>query len=501
MPPKNISIKPEVLNQARRIFNRKLALAMEGTGKVPKPVCKKLNERGQEITFSAFDVRDPTDIAAFIIDTDNVPDDKKEEHFLNEAVEITKAFYTVDKKTNLPYPDAIKPYIKMVYDKTSKLLNTNWESAEEVAELLAANKASQSFATFVEDFANVIFELFPNVEDVRRIDSITGKATALFRDLDLYMKQYPDPDLVVDERKAEVSSQISFEDKLESELVHPVFDARIAESNTILLDALATDHTMKHFLNMDVSVESNGYTYDSDGYAREYLDTLARTYKKTSIEQMADNVVALSREEMSIHFDHLFINGKSISQTMLEVQEKQGCTLYTAQAIAGKMFTNALTDGKSIVTMLQVATAKDGKTEFRHQEIKVDLDALNKADKQVTNYSRFRRFLDDVGIWKIRRFKTNKARDAAQEKLRKSTNFRNALRAVEDKILDEYNSEKVRDKFNNRYPHIAEALPKFVRAEEVEKEKPIVNAPDRVQLTDVEKDLETIVAVEPKQEV
>jgi hypothetical protein len=125
-------------------------------------------------------------------------------------------------------------------------------------------------------------------------------------------------------------------------------------------------------------------------------------------------------------YERLFINGKSVRETIRELNEEQNETLFNAQAIAGKMLTKALTDGKSIVTMMQVVTGKDGKTEFNHQELKVDLNALNKADKKENNYSRFRRFLDLLHIYKIKRFKTNDDRDTAQEKMRNSKEFKDA---------------------------------------------------------------------------
>ena len=164
------------------------------------------------------------------------------------------------------------------------------------------------------------------------------------------------------------------------------------------------------------------------------------------------------------------------------------------------MLTGALTDGKSIVTMMQVVTAKGGKTEFRHQEVKVDLDQLNKVDRAETNYSLFRRFLDWAHIWKIERFKTNDARDAAQEKLRNSKEFKDALRAAEDKFIHRYNGDEVQKYIADRKPALAGAIPKIVRAEELEKENQLNSEPDRMPLGAIDLEPNKTVSTEPKHE-
>jgi hypothetical protein len=172
--------------------------------------------------------------------------------------------------------------------------------------------------------------------------------------------------------------------------------------------------------------------------------------------------------------------------------------VFEARVVAGKMLTGALTDGKSIVTMMQVVTGKGGKTEFHHQEVKVDLDQLNRVDKKETNYSRFRRFLDWARIWKIQRFKSNDARDVAQAKLRNSEEFKNALRAAEDRFINRYNSEEVQNKIIKLKPALAEAIPKIVRAEEFERNKQIENAPNRIQITDIKLEENKTLDIEPK---
>lgn len=494
MPSPQMFTNIAVLNQARKIYNRKVALARETAEKIPKPLDKNGNP-------AKLDTRHPMDIAALVIDTKNFPEENWEQLFAEEADKMTRAFYTLDKNTDMPYPDAIKPYIRMVYEKMTCDMNINWDSVEEVENLLATQKASQSFATFVEDFPDIVFELYPDIADIRRLDTLTAKSSLIVHDAKRALSDKPDPDAKKISSSGTFGVYDSAEIRLISELGHPVFDARIKGSDVIHLDATASDLTMRFFLGMDFETEINGDYYNTDTYSKAYVELLARNHKHTSVEQGPDLMIAKGTGENDLFaYERLFINGKSVREIIRELNEDQNETLFNAQAIAGKMLTKALTDGKSIVTMMQVVTGKDGKTEFNHQEIKVDLNALNKADKKENNYSRFRRFLDLLHIYKIKRFKTNDERDAAQSKLRNNAEFQSALRAAEEKFINLYNSDQVQEEISKHRPNLKNVVPRMVRAEEVEKEKPAVSDPDRTPFTDFGKDLETVVNVESKHE-
>ena len=479
MPAPQMFINIDVLNQARRNVNRKIALAREAAGRVPKPFGKKIDENGVEKEeYATFDVRHPTDIASLIIDTTAVPEDKRDEYFLEQAEQITRAFYTLDEKTKLPNPEAIKPYIKMVYDKMTCDQNINWDSVEEVERLLATKQASQSFATFVQDFPSLIFELYPTVEDIARLDSLTAKSSLIVHDALISLDDKPDPAL------AAYSSYDTPINKLISELGHSLIDARLTHSDVIYLDAVASDLTKKHFLDESFAFDDGGILYTNNNFSKDYIENFARSYKHTSVEQIPDKLIEEAIGDNFFPYERLYINGKSIRDSIRELQEEQSYTAFEAQAIAGKMLTGALTDGESIVTMMQVVTAKDGKTEFRHQEVKVDLDMLNRVDKEESNYSLFRRFLDWAHIWKIQRFKTNDDRDSAQEKLRSSEKFQNALRAAEDKFINRYNSEEVQNEISRRKPALA-AIPKIERIEKTENDMQLDNEPVRIQITGI----------------
>jgi len=497
------------LDEARRIYHRKLNIAMEAIAKIPKPVCKKINERGEEITVNTFDVRHPTDIAALVIDVSNVPESEQDDYIRQQAEEIAKAFFTVDTNTNRPYPEAIKPYIKKVYDKMAVSTNIDWNDPMAVERIIATYKASQSFATLVKDFPDFVFDLYPDVADIRRIDVLSAKSSLIVNDAQIAWDDNPDPYNEGEEKSesfAMFSRYGSLDNRLMSELGHPVFDARIADSDVIMLDAVASDLTKRHFLGVEFEEQIGNNSYNSDEYAKMYLEKLANNHMRTSIEQFSSFAIATATDDGSMFdYERVFINGKSIRQTISELQNEQQMSGFNAQITAGKMLRNALTDGKSVVTMMQVVNAKDGKVEFRHQEIKVDLNKLNKVDKQESNYSGFRRFLDKIGIWKIQKFKSNEARDAAQAKTKNNPDFKKALRAAEDRYMEMYNSEETQKFMERRNPEMAAAFSKFSRADEVNKSNQLENAPvstDSVRTPVTRIDLEETknVEIQPKVE-
>ena len=493
MPNPQMFTNLEVLKKARESFNWKLTTAREVTETVPNPF--KINDTG-----STFDVRYPEDIAALIVDMSGVPENEREAYYRKQTEQIAKAFFTLDEKTNLPYPEAIKPYIKQVYEKMTTTADINWDSVEDVERLLATEKASQSFATFVTDFPGVFFELYPTPDEIRRIDNLTAKSSLICHDSRIFLGSNEATVADSDKRDFMIQSNNSFENELISELGHRVIDARIKGDDDIHLDFSASDLTKKYFLDEPFEFDNGGMLpYTNDSYAKDYLMYLARSYTHTSVEQVSEKVISQASDYDSPEYDHLYINGKSARDSIVELK-KQGYSGFDAHAAVGKMLKNALTDGKSIVTMMRVVTAAGGKTEFSHQEIKIDLDKLNQVDKKETNYSRFRRFLDWAHIWKIQRFKSNDARDAAQEKLRSSEKFQKALREAEDKFINRYNSDEIQDKITRNYPALAEVLPKIVRAEEFEKNNQIENNPIRIPLGNIELESNKNVKIEPKHE-
>ena len=138
----------------------------------------------------------------------------------------------------------------------------------------------------------------------------------------------------------------------------------------------------------------------------------------------------------------LLIDGKPIKDIIENIKKTEDKSPYEATIDASMILRDALTDGKSVVSLMRVGFDKDGNTNFRHQDIKVDLDKLNKANFEErykkTNF--IRRFLHDFGIWKIPdKYASNEARDKAQATTKEKSEFKNALSAAEKNVVDSYN--------------------------------------------------------------
>jgi hypothetical protein len=173
------------------------------------------------------------------------------------------------------------------------------------------------------------------------------------------------------------------------------------------------------------------------------LAALVFAPRHSTVEQTIVNTVQSCDEEENFYYeDMLFINGRSITELRDEWKKKNPHyeLYYDPDKAMGQMIRDALTDGKSMVTMARMSLDANGEMRFNHKEIKVDLDALNKIDREQTHYNPIRRFLNWVGIWKIQRFSTNAERDARQAKVKNSSKFQNTLRAHEKKVLDTYNN-------------------------------------------------------------
>ena len=219
---------------------------------------------------------------------------------------------------------------------------------------------------------------------------------------------------------------------------------------------------------------------------------------------MMSNLIDADEDLEFGYSDMLFINGKSFLQISQEMAEKHGYkrnNRAVGDMLAGKILRDALTDGKSVVSLLRMSYTTQGTVKFTHQDVKVDLDKLNEVDRQETKYSYFRRLLDRFGIFKIQKYPTNASRDAKQAKTREKTKHHNAMREAENKILELYSTIKPEP---NKDKNLANIIPKLVRHEDVPEnkigEQIIENKVEREPISDINlKEENTLVSKPHKQ--
>ena len=280
-----------------------------------------------------------------------------------------------------------------------------------------------------------------------------------------------------------------------------VSNAILNDENVITIDPTENELMKKHLLKEQFEVEQAGGTCSQNDYELYFQDALAGYSSNTSLEQVVFKAVKDSMQYDEFNSDDLLmINGKSVHDIAKEMG-KAGKKGYEISHEVAKKVRDAMTDGKSVVSLMSISYTKEGAVEFKHRELKVDLDKLNEVDRKETKYSRFRRFLDRVGFWKIKRFASNAERDARQEKIRESDAYKNALRSAEDRYIHYYNIAEKSTKSG-----VGDLIPKMARAEEISEkqtdkqltENNVLREPvGKIELEKEEKNVST----EPKKEI
>lgn len=463
----------------------------------------------ESVPKGAYDIRHISDISCVLFDAETSKE-KRDAYFYGELQKMAEAFSTTDPKTGKPYPEAILPYIKDLFERaTYDDAAVDWDNVKDVENVLATMKASQALATLVRDFPDEILHLYPSGEAIARMDAISAKTSLLYLKLRTFMSRNPEIlDAAGDLALGRDDRFDTAKNDLTVNLGTAIFDARLAGRNVVTIDPSQDELMIQHFMSKSFETEILGgtETYDDVEYAKDFMAAIGSVYLHTSMEQIPTSLIGKGADVDHEDYQNLYINGKSVSAIIVERASKKGINGFSAQREVAKLFRDALTDGKSVVTLMQSVISAEGKTEFRHQEIKVDLDKLNAIDKERGNYSRFRRFLDRRGWWKIQKFPSNKSRDAKQERVKESADFKSSIRAAEDTYINNYNGEGVQ-RLSDR---LLKSIPKLTRVEKTEQKEQDVqrvetHAPDRepfpVQLDKLEPKLPNASRVESENKV
>ena len=128
-------------------------------------------------SLNGIDTRNLNDLACLLIEVDGLEGEERTAYFLQEVEKIKDALYTLDPQTGRPYPEAIKPYMKALYDNVAEDINIDWNDRKQIETVLATMKATQSLATFADDFKDAAFSLFPTQEHVKLLDALQQYAS------------------------------------------------------------------------------------------------------------------------------------------------------------------------------------------------------------------------------------------------------------------------------------------------------------------------------------
>lgn len=482
------------------INNREVIMAAARKTRWKKDIAYSLSRKeGKD------DTRNFLDLAPLLIDLNGIPEDEQEAYYTREVQKMADAFNTKGPIPGKPDPEAIRPYIAQMFEKIVTDPNIDWSNQRQVEAFFSTVRITQALATVVNNFFTTCLDLYPTNEKMAKLDAHTSKAYML------YLKLAPQlaragMGLEIDQciQLGIYGSDSPYFDAL-GILGSGVCDAVLNDEDTVLIDPTQNEIMKKHLLGEEFEIEQAGGICSSTDYEEHFLEAISGYSTTTSLEQVVYKAINdnTTTAEFSA-YSYLMINGKSVTDIMNDMAKKEGLLEpnYKVRHAVQRKVRDALTDGKSVVTLMSVSYNKDGAVKFSHKELKMDLDKLNEADRKETNYSRFRRFLDRIGLWKIKRFATNAERDAKQEKIKEGSAYKDAIKAAENKFIDQYNSI---DKSQRGIEDTFSIIPQLKRAEEIT-EKQIetqitANNTEREPINDINLGKEeTKVEVEPKKD-
>lgn len=407
-----------------------------------------------------YDHRDLYSLATLLIDITPVANASEEEkiaYFKSEIKKLENDFVLTKN------PETRLPYLRRLYEEIKTDCEIDWDSPEEIDHLCASVLAQQALGTMVEKMPHAVLPLFPSIDDAKRLDLINMKnyinlgkfqAVLFSRDRDL-LKSTLGTGGIPDTR----------ENWLAFHATDPIIKATEENSNVIMFDPTVYEPLKKHFLGDTfdyVTRVQNDPSDPNDISIEHFTDDDAAVILATSISEVSAKTVNETRltQVFSDGAEHerralVLINGKSLK----DIYEEQLNILKNtdtrtperdANRAMSKILRDSLTDGHSVVSVVRPNLAADGKVSFTHQEVKVDLDKLNKIERN-EKHNAFRRALDYLRIYKIKpKYASNEARDERQREYKNTTDYKNMLASVEKKFIDTFNknSLKTREKEN-----------------------------------------------------
>ena len=383
-----------------------------------------------------YDDRNIDDLAILLIKEQGETEEERNAYFDAEVEKLIDAF---EGKAD------IKPYIKALYDSLAISENINWCDPEQVERIYATIKVNQAVATMYSDFKKETLELYPTHTEKQNIDAKIGASGMLyfiFCDALLETDFSAQIDEIIQIGLNPRAPLITNTTLVKKDACSDIFEANVKGETDVIIDPFRSENSKKFFMGQRIALnDADGTSFTEDDYAMNYIRWLAQSGRETSFEQRLNNEAFEGDPDLDFGYDSLlFINGKPFFEISKELNnfKPKGDTL------AGYKLREALTDGKSVVTLIRSSYTSDGKVKFYHQDIKVDLDKINEADRKETKYNFFRRFLDKIGIWKIQKFPSNKERDEKQDKIRNDPKYSNAIRDAENNLMKFYNGLKPR---------------------------------------------------------
>ena len=394
-----------------------------------------------------FDYRDTFSLCTLLIDISEVMDQSeevKEEYFKRELMKFEQDFIlTKDPSTRIPY-------LRRLYNEIATDYNIDWDDPKQIDHLFCSVMAQQAIGTMSEKLPREILSLCPNEAEAKRIELINMKnATNIGEFQAIMSERYPD---MIKNIRCSAALKAGHFTELTFTASRHFTEPSAVNDNVITFDPTSSDIIKKHLLGDEFDLvtevryfpdDPNDVTiehYTHDDVARNFTEAITEISRKTINETRLINIFNKDAEH---DFKELvFINGrplKDIYEEKLREHEGSRDANLKANIATGKAFRDAITDGRSVVTIMRPLLLENGKVSMNHQEIKVDLDKLNKIERK-EKHNAFRRFLDYIHIYKIKpKYASNEARDAVQAEFKSREEYRNGLKEAEKNFIKIFN--------------------------------------------------------------
>ena len=407
----------------------------------------------QDVTF--FDHREAATVAALLIDISSVAnesDTEKEKFYIAELKKFEENF-VFSKDSQVKHR-----FMESLCGALATHIDIDWNDEAAIEHIVCSLKVQQTPGTTAEKEPLDVFSPYTNKAGVQRLDTISIKNL-------IHVGKFSN---ALSARYRDIADRVNCFDgeypayRFRMDITEKIQDAIDNGTNMVLIDPTESKAMRDFFLDneFDIITQKPNYYHpdqieethftDMDA-AREFMESFYCISESCINEQLL--VRGYVKEEERT--DLLLINGKSMTEIINEKKKEFINSLnpdYEASVAARQMLRDALRNGNSVVSLMRANILEGGRVEFTHQEIKVDLDKLNKLERK-EKYNVFRRALDVLKIYKIKpKYPSNDERDRNQEKIKAGSEYQNGKKNAEKKFINAYNriSEKTRKEEDER---------------------------------------------------
>lgn len=392
-----------------------------------------------------FDHRETHTIAALLIDISsvaNASEDVKKAYYISELKKFEEEFILSEDEGRKAR------FMQRLFENLATTIDIDWDDERAIENLACSYRAQQAPGTTVERVPFNILSMFNNKDAVQAFDSISVKNMIyITKFASALAARFPNlADILVcpDLHNADY--------KLRESIIEKMQVARDNGTNQVIIDPTESEVMKKVLLGDKFRiVERKPNRLDPDEYDENIFDEMQ------AMQSFAKPIYTISgstvNEYMTVsgyrgekgdnRSDLLLINGRPLTDIAKEKQQElrnNGGPSMTYTAIEGTVLRDALCAG-SVVSIMRPNMLPGGKIAFSYQELKVNLDALNKFERD-EKHNAFRRALDYLNIWKIKpKYPSNEQRDAMQAERKMSTEYQQSIKAAEKKFIDTYNKK------------------------------------------------------------